>query len=213
MESRYTIWRKSLYERDGPDNSIIDEARGEDRLTLENELISNLGPSEAVALARMGAKRALPAIERLRESSRGSKRATFSYALMRLTGNTDCIEDITSVLCPPKWIGYWNHVSLWNCFTFSDRIEAAHFLEDCLDPRAFDALEKAMYDPDFLVRCNAATVFSRNSAYKTEYNFIVHETKDNDKNRIRSLIQILRSRISEKQQAEQAGTCDAEEAV
>ena len=42
MKSHYTRWKES-WDKDGPDNSILDEADGEDRETLESDLISNLG--------------------------------------------------------------------------------------------------------------------------------------------------------------------------
>ena len=194
MKSHYTRWKES-WDKDGPDNSILDEADGEDRETLESDLISNLGQYEAIALARLGSAKAVPHIEHMRTKSRGIKKAAMSFALIRISGRTDHIEDITTVLCPPKLRSILNHIKLWNFFSWWNRIEAAYYLESCSDARAFDALEKAMSDPDFLVRYNAATVFSKNSKQQTDDRMIVDNTKDNDKSKIHFLAQLLRSRI------------------
>ena len=149
-----------------------------------------------IALARLGFAKAIPHLKHMRTISRGIKKAAMSSALIRISGCTDYIEDISTVLCPHKLRSFLNHIKLWSFFSSSYRIEAAYYLEGCCDARAFDALEKAMSDPDFLVRYNAATVFSKNSMQPTDEGTIILNTKDNDKRKINTLAQLLRSRIS-----------------
>ncbi|MES2981540.1 MAG: HEAT repeat domain-containing protein [Verrucomicrobiota bacterium] len=194
MKSHYLRWKES-WTKDGPDNSILEDANGDDLEKLESDLIANLGTYEALALAKLGSKNAVPHIERMIASSRGSKKAAYSCALMRITGNTECIGAIISVLCPPEWLNLLNHITCLNWITCWSRIDAAHYLEDCHDPRAFDALEKALSDSSFLVRANAAIVFSKNSAEITDDSTIIDCVGEYNKGKIRLLAKLLRSRI------------------
>lgn len=168
--------------RDGPDYSIISRARGAAREELESDLIGHLQGTEALALAHLQCERAVPHLRAQIHEGALEDRLAKARALWLLDTRPTDLQVIVDTL---------NKREASTAFT---RVTAAWYLEGVVLDEAFAALEAAIFDPEYLVRYNAAMVYSRNSVCSTDERTIFSHTQDFHQTRIAEFIETLRSK-------------------
>jgi HEAT repeat protein len=179
MNTVYLAFRQSIG-RDGPDYSLLDDVSSEDRDSLVKVLVKNLDYHNALALGRLQCSSA---------SSQLAKSLSHSDLFLRL-GAARALWDIERSEPALRVLA-----SLTESGASADefvRIEAIGLLTDVLHPLSFAALEAALFDPEYLVRYNAAMVLSHNRRYRTDRRTIERNLALLDKDRIMRFVQRLR---------------------
>lgn len=172
MTTLYERFRAS-FGRDGPDSSIIRNARSEARDKLEDELIANLDYYEAYALAMLKSVKAVPTLKQHLPISSGSTKVAIARALWDIERYPESPAVIASVLTGDARSTSW-----------SARIDAAFALRDIHQPDAIIALGLALFDEEYLVRSNAARALAANRGRRVSDKRILAAVGDGDKAKI-----------------------------
>ena len=183
--SLYEQFRAS-YGRDGPDYSILKKADGAEREALIEALIQAVNTNKdgwaALALGTLKAAAAVPALTVALEAAAPSEGAYLARALWDIEGRIEHVVYIAEAIFEPGNDPF-------------DRMSLIGLLTRVREPPAFDALERALYDRDYLVRRCAASIFSHNSARRTADRTIDNNLSNYDEQKIRRFAEKLRSKI------------------
>ncbi len=181
MATLYETFRAS-FGRDGADFSIVKRAKGAARDQLEEALIANLGPIQAMALGMMKSRAAVPHIEAALAADTSTDRLQYARALWQLTDDPHYIAIIARAIADRQTTEAY------------ERGFAAGLLGGVKHPDAFAALEVGILDPEHAVRRQAANVYAHNSAGKTSFDTIERNVRDYDESRLAKLIDKLRAK-------------------
>lgn len=167
MPPLYEQFRAS-FGRDGPDYSIVERAVGGARETLESDLIANLDYYEALALGVIRSTAAVPPLVQMFNAGSNDQRCACGRALWDIERDPSCLNPILEV------------ISDRDATEDFDRIRAVGLLTDVNHPVAFDALTNALFDPEYLVRYNAAVIFTHNVGARVDDRTIHRNTRELD---------------------------------
>jgi HEAT repeat protein len=189
MTTLYERFRASI-DRDGFDASIIQNARGDARDQLEDDLIANPEYYEAYALAMLKSVKAVPKLKQHLPISSDSTKVAIARALWDIEQYAEAPAVIASVLTGDAKSTSW-----------STRIDAAYALRDIHQPQVIAALGQALFDEEYLVRCNAAHALAANRGRRVSDDRIVAAVSDGDQEKNREIRRQadIRSRSSPRQ--------------
>jgi len=143
----FSFFEDPDFARQGLDKRALAALEGEERSRAEEMLLQYLPDIRGVVgLGVLCARRAEPALVRLFEAERSSE---FAFALI------DVAKALWQIRPDPRWLKTMIDV-LTGADDAVERQAAAEALCDCGDPSAACALEKALDDPEALVRYHAA---------------------------------------------------------
>lgn len=181
MNTAYRAFRESIG-RDGPDYTVLENVPPPQYESLVQALLDNLDFHNALALGRI---KALSASTRLKECLSDIDpftRLGAARALWDIEQSEDALHEIAMAI---------EDVVHTDQFT---RVEAIGLLTDVLHPFAFATLEGALFDPEYLVRYNAAAILSHNSRNKTSTATIERNLVSFDRERIERFAQRMRGK-------------------
>lgn len=181
MSGVYKKFRASIG-RDGADYSVLDNLGTEERDALGKQLLANLDSTNALALGYLGVAEAADALELEVRSGKRDIRLEAARGLWDLSRSSEALAVMCSAVRDTQ--------SGWTA-----RMSAIGLLRGIEEPAAFDALEQAMFDPEFLVRRAAAVVFAENSTRGTTEATIAKKLREPDVDRISKFVLLLRRRI------------------
>ena len=182
MTKLYDEWRDS-FNKDGPDYSIVERATGSSKYKLEDDLVANLGYYEALALGLMKSEKSIPHLKKaLQIKSESNSIEAIARALWDIEGDSKYITVIASLLAAKGHDKF-------------DRMRFIGLLTNVRHPKAFSALELALFDPDYLVRRCSASIYSYNSARQTSAGTIDRNVLSNDRKKIQKLADILSAKV------------------
>lgn len=180
MKTLYEQFHDSFDWREGPNYEIIENAKGSARKQLENDLIRNLKYCDPPALAILKSQKAVPFLRKALVLSDGSLKVQIARALWDLEKFAGAVQEISSVLFATSEHRPHNGAL--------DAVLALHGIKTS---ESRSILEKAIFDPDSLIRYNAARVLAWNLG-KDISSMEIHEAiKFNNKERIEEFMSKL----------------------
>lgn len=182
MYSLYEQFRQS-FGRDGPDYTIVENAVGKERENLESDLIANLGYFEALALGLIKSQQAVPELKQLLNGGTSQQRSAAGRALWDIEGDATYLAPITAIIVDSESGREF------------EKIAAIGLLLNVNHQSAFDALEHALFDPEYLVRTNAASIYLMNATGRVDDRTVYRNVTELDHSKIARFAQRLRAKI------------------
>ena len=176
---------KSSYSRDGANYSILDYAQGEERDKLENDLIHDFMKTKdswvALALGYISSSKATKTLKSTLEKS-SSGRAYIARALWDIEKDDKYLDIISTEVLNTELSDIQRTIIIW-------------LFRNVKEDRVFKTLENALHDDEYLVRFNAAQVYSSLSSRTTKVDTIFNNIKDLNHEKIGLFIQELKSKV------------------
>ncbi len=181
MTTLYEKWRAS-FGRDGPEYNAPKNVQVDEINQFIDDLISNIGYFEALELGFLKSVKAIETLKNALENSTNSESLAYAKALWLIEND-------------PKYLPILlNYIADTENTNEIERVEAINLLAGIKHADVFSALEGALYDSEYLVRYNAAQIYSYNSARSTHSDTILRNVKEFDKSKLQKLAGILREK-------------------
>ena len=178
---------KSSYSREGADYSILENAHGTERERLEDDLINDFlktkDPWVALALGYITSSKATEILTSTLEKASSDQRPYLARALWYIEKDTKYLDIISYEVKNTE-------------LSDLERITIIWLFHKIKENKVFETLESALHDKEFLVRVNAAKLYSSLSYRKTNDKTIFNNIKHLDHEKIDMFIQKLRSKVN-----------------
>ena len=200
MATLYEQFRASFDVREGADYAIIENACGNERDQLEDDLIAHLDFFEIHALGMLQSAKAVPALKNKLSASDGTIKAWIAKAVpalknLRLANDTriaKALWDIEQFADAPPIIAAVLASDVKST-DWSVRMDAAIALRGIDHSDANAALEIALFDDDYLVRYHSAHSLAANRNREITDSKVAAAVGNGDKTKIAELLSELKS--------------------